>query len=111
MTLLEFAEKTSTVPLMDWQKEFFAKYQEAVERDKILICNPPRVGRVLTMDLIKQYQERSLKDMQIDVYCQGVNKKGIPCKRYLGRIEGKAKLLCPICKTVNIVDTKNVEVK
>lgn len=40
----------------------------------------------------------------LDIYCQGIKKKGIPCKRYLGKVEGKAELLCTICKTTNIVD-------
>lgn len=45
------------------------------------------------------------------VYCQGIKKIGIPCHRYLGKVEGKAELLCPICKTVNVVDDRKVAVR
>lgn len=51
------------------------------------------------------------KDKWIDVYCQGVKKIGIPCRRYLGKVEGKAELLCPICKTLNVVEGGKITVK
>lgn len=47
----------------------------------------------------------------INVYCQGIKKIGIPCRRYLGKVEGKAELLCPICKTVNVVEDGKITVK
>lgn len=48
----------------------------------------------------------------VDVYCKGIKKKiGIPCLRYLGKVEGKAELLCPICKTWNIVNNNTVTIK
>jgi phage FluMu protein Com len=47
-------------------------------------------------------------DLSIDVYCQGTKKKGMPCRRYLGKVEGKAELLCPICKTVNVVENGKI---
>jgi phage FluMu protein Com len=48
----------------------------------------------------------------IDIYCRGTKKKlGIPCRRYLGRVEGKAELLCPICKTLNVIDGAHIAVK
>lgn len=47
----------------------------------------------------------------IDIYCQGTKKIGIPCRRYLGKVEGKAELLCPICKTVNVVEDGKITVK
>jgi phage FluMu protein Com len=50
-------------------------------------------------------------DLSIDVYCQGTKKKGMPCRRYLGKVEGKAELLCPICKTVNVVENGKVTIK
>jgi phage FluMu protein Com len=46
-----------------------------------------------------------------EVYCHGTKKNGIPCKRYLGKVEGKAELLCPICKTVNVVENGKVDIK
>ncbi len=29
----------------------------------------------------------------MNVYCQGTKKNGQPCRRYLGKVEGKAELL------------------
>ncbi len=48
---------------------------------------------------------------QVTVYCQGIKKNGIPCKRYLGKVEGKAELLCPICKTLNVVENDKITIK
>lgn len=46
-----------------------------------------------------------------DIYCKGVKKKlGIPCRRYLGKADN-AELLCPICKTWNIIRNGIVTVK
>ena len=108
MTLLEFAEKTSPLPLTTFQKEFVQKYEEAVKNDKVLICYfPPRNGRTVIKDIINQYYGQPLTD----VYCQGTKKIGIPCHRYLGKVEGKAELLCPICKTWNVVEDGKITVK
>lgn len=52
------------------------------------------------IDRMKYRIEQPMKD----VYCQGTKKNGVPCKRYLGKVEGKAELLCPICKTLNLVE-------
>ncbi|MDU6263724.1 MAG: hypothetical protein E6600_04385 [Anaerocolumna aminovalerica] len=47
----------------------------------------------------------------VTVYCKGTKKNGIPCKRYLGKVSGKAELLCPICKTVNVVEDGEISIK
>lgn len=48
----------------------------------------------------------------IDIYCKGTKKKkGIPCRRYLGKVEGSAGLLCPICKTLNLIHNGIITVK
>jgi hypothetical protein len=48
----------------------------------------------------------------IDIYCKGMKKKiGIPCRRFLGRAEGKADFFCPLCKTWNIVRNGIITVK
>lgn len=108
MTLLEFAKKASPIPLTAFQKEFLQKYEEAVNEDKVLICSfPPRNGRTILKDIVNQYYGQP----PIDVYCHGTKKKGIPCKRYLGKVEGKAELLCPICKTVNVVENGKVNMQ
>lgn len=102
MTLLEFAEKSSPVPLMDWQKIFIVRYEEAKQSGKELIFYSGRVtGRKMTANIINQLYRNEMKD----VYCMGTKKNGIPCRRYLGKVEGRAELLCPICKTINIVSS------
>lgn len=108
MTLLEFAEKTSPIPLTAWQREFLVMYEQAVKEDKQLICIP---GRNIGRQMIKNITDEYYHPEAISVYCQGTNKKGIPCKRYLGKVKGKAELLCPICKTVNVVGDGKVKIK
>lgn len=45
MTLVEFAERTSPVPLSEWQKNFLAYCEQAQrENRQMFICIPPRVG-------------------------------------------------------------------
>ncbi len=101
MTLLEYAEKISPVPLMEWQKKLLQKYEDAKLEGKELIFYPGRVTRrKMTEGIIKQFYGTGMKV----VYCKGTKKNGIPCCRYLGKVEGKAELLCPICKTVNVVE-------
>jgi phage FluMu protein Com len=108
VTLLEFAELTSPVPLSEWQHTFFRMYEQAVKDGKELICIPGRCnGRKMVKDIVGEYYHPGA----VNVYCQGTKKIGIPCKRYLGKVEGKAELLCPICKTVNVVDGGKITVK
>lgn len=108
MTLLEFAEKTSPTPLTAWQREFLTKYEKAVKDGTRLTINMlPNVGRKTAVDTINQLH----CSKSTEVYCQGTKKIGIPCRRYLGKVEGKAELLCPICKTLNVVDGGKITVK
>lgn len=109
MTLLEFTEKTSSTPLTAWQREFLTMYEVAVKEGTRLTINMvPNVGRKTAVDTINQLH----CSKSTEVYCQGTKKKiGIPCRRYLGKVEGKAELLCPICKTVNVVENGKVAVK
>lgn len=123
MTLLEFAKKTSPTPLTAWQREFLTMYERAVKDDVQLICIPSRFkGRDMVVRIINEYYQEPLdcceplepyyiQTKPIEVYCQGTKKIGIPCRRYLGKVEGKAELLCPICKTVNVVEGGKVTVK
>jgi len=56
MTLLEFAEKTSPVPLNKWQRELFIKYEEALRDGKQLTVIPGRdIGRTIAVDIINKY--------------------------------------------------------
>lgn len=108
MTLLEFAEKTSQTPLTAWQREFLTMYEQAVKDGAGLTVNMvPNVGRKTAVDIINQLHGSK----STEVYCQGTKKIGIPCKRYLGKVEGKAELLCPICKTLNVVEDGKITVK
>lgn len=108
MTLLEFAEKTSPTPLTAWQRTFLTMYEQAVKDGTKLVCIPGRTDRrMMTKDIINQYYNSK----PTEVYCQGTKKIGIPCKRYLGKVQGKAELLCPICKTLNVVENGKITVK
>lgn len=51
------------------------------------------------------------RTIAINVYCQGTKKNGQPCRRYLGKVEGKAELLCPVCKTWNVVEDGKIMVR
>lgn len=56
MTLLEYAEKTSPIPLSACQREFLAMYEQAVKEDKELICFfPPRNGHGMVSNLINGF--------------------------------------------------------
>lgn len=60
VTLVEFAEKVSPVPLMNWQKQFLAAYEQAEKEGKRLVFIPTRcTGRNMLADIIGSYQELS----------------------------------------------------
>ena len=108
MTLLEFAEKTSPVPLTAWEKDFLQKHDGGSQEEKAIgITYLYRTGKQQLLDIINRFYEAKMTT----VYCQGTKKIGIPCRRYLGKVEGRAELLCPICKTVNVVENGKVTVK
>ncbi len=57
MTLVEFAEKVSPVPLTDWQKQFLAAYEQAQKENKHLVYVPPRInGRRMLMQIIDEFE-------------------------------------------------------
>lgn len=60
------------------------------------------------IDAIKEFGAKVSRP--ITVYCRGTKKNGTPCKRYLGKVEGKAELLCPICKAMNMVESGNITI-
>ncbi len=56
MTLLEYAEKISPLPLMGLQKEFLQKYEEAKKNGKKLIFIHGRnIGRTMIIDIINKH--------------------------------------------------------
>lgn len=59
MTLVEFAEKISPIPLTDWQKKFLSFYEQAEKEHKKIVCIMPRInGRKMIIDIIREYEKR-----------------------------------------------------
>lgn len=60
MNLVEFAENTSPIPLSDYQKKILKMYDEAQKEGKSLfVCYPPRAGRGIIINIIKQFREQN----------------------------------------------------
>ena len=58
MTLVEFAEKISPVPLNDWQKQFLSSYEKAQKEGKVIRCVLPRInGRRMLMQIIDEFEK------------------------------------------------------
>lgn len=57
MTLLEYAEAVSPVPLSDWQKRLFEEYEQAEKQNQLLfVCFPPRARRSMTLKIIEKWK-------------------------------------------------------
>lgn len=57
MNLVEFAEKTSPLPLTEWQKQVLMDWEQAKKEHKqLLVCMPPRTGRQMLMKIIEEYR-------------------------------------------------------
>ena len=58
MTLVEFAENISPIPLTDWKKQFLSAYEQAREGGKVIMCVPPRIGgRRMLMQIIDEFEK------------------------------------------------------
>jgi len=59
MTLVEFAEKTSPIPLSEWQKKFLTLYEQAKKENKqIVAVAAPRIGgRQMLKWIIREYEK------------------------------------------------------
>lgn len=58
MTLVEFAEKISLVPITDWQKQFLSAYEQAHKEGKVIMCVPPRIDRKrMLMQIIDDFEK------------------------------------------------------
>lgn len=67
MTLVEYAEKVSPIPLADWQKRFLAAYEQAEKEGKRLIFIPPRTSsRRMLIQIIEEFEKE-----QIMKFCFG----------------------------------------
>jgi hypothetical protein len=61
MTLLEFAEKTSPLPLMQWQRDFLPMVETAINENKILTYNFGRCnGRTMVKNIVNQFYGRKV---------------------------------------------------
>lgn len=57
MTLVEFAEKISPMPLTEWQKKFLTFYEQAKKEHKPIVLITPRInGRRMLMQIIEAYE-------------------------------------------------------
>lgn len=58
MSLLDFAECTSEIPLTNFQKNFLERFESARNNGEELIVNFPRMcGRKMILDIIRQYEK------------------------------------------------------
>ena len=94
MTLTEYAEKISPVPLTDCQKKFFETYKQAEkENGEFAIHFPQRTGRAMALQTINECKE-----------LQGLKEHRCPCGRLLGKFAGQAEIKCPKCGKVNTIE-------
>lgn len=55
--LVEFAERTSQVPLSEWQKQFLTAYEQVKKKNKRLMFVPTRIsGRRMLMQIIQEFE-------------------------------------------------------
>jgi len=91
MTLVEFAEKISPIPLADWQKQFLAAYEQAKKENKHLFYVPPRInGRQMMMQIIKEFEkEQAMKFCFGDIVVVEGNLIGVVVKSWITYSKGE----------------------
>ena len=58
MTLIEFAEKISPIPLSEWQKQLLATYEQAKKEQKPIVLVTPRIsGRRMLIQIIQEFEK------------------------------------------------------
>lgn len=58
MSLLDFAECTSEIPLTKFQKNFLERFESARKQNKIILTTFPRCcGRKMILDIIRQFEK------------------------------------------------------
>ena len=93
MTLVEFVEKISPIPLMDWQKQFLSAYEQAQKENKQLIVIPAmRSGKRMTYKIIDEWN-----------FGKELTEHRCSCGRLLGRFNGQAEVKCPKCGKMNMI--------
>lgn len=97
MTLTEFAERVSQIPLSDCQKKFLEMYEQAQKENKQLIVIPAmRSGKRMTYKIIDEWNiARELTEHRCS------------CGRLLGRFNGQAEVKCPKCGKMNVIGVEN----
>lgn len=99
MNLVDFAERTSPIPLSDQQKRFFELYEQAEkENEKLFVILGRNIGKTMALQTIDVWNKsRELQEYRCD------------CGRLLGRFNGQAEVKCPKCGKINVIgDVKNV---
>lgn len=96
MTLVEFAERVSQIPLSDSQKKLLEMYEQAQKENKQLIIIPcMRSGKRMICKIIDEWNiGRELTEHRCS------------CGRLLGRFNGQAEVKCPKCGKMNVIFSK-----
>ena len=95
MTLDEFAEKVSKIPLSDSQKKLLSAYEQA-ENKQLIIIPCMRSGRGMICKIIDEWNiGRELTEHRCS------------CGRLLGRFNGQAEVKCPKCGKMNVIGVEN----
>ncbi len=64
MTLLEFAEKTSPIPLMGYHKQLLTAYEQSKKENKQLVYIPPRIsGKRMLIQIIEEFEEEQRMEL------------------------------------------------
>lgn len=57
MNLVEYAEKESSAPLTEWQKQFLQAYEKACDVGQVYSAVPPRLnGKMMVQEIIRDYE-------------------------------------------------------
>lgn len=93
MTLVEFAEKISPIPLSDCQKQLLEAYEQAQKENKRLIVIPGmRTGKGMIIKIIDEWNiSREFEEHRCS------------CGRLLGKFNGQAEVKCPKCGKMNVI--------
>jgi len=85
MELVEYAEKTSSVPLTEWQKQFLQAYEKACDEGQVYIDVPPRIsGRMMVQEIIRDYERsHAMKFCFGDIVVVDGDKIGVVVKSWV----------------------------
>lgn len=99
MNLAEFADKTSPIPLSNWQKYLLSMYEQAQRENKQLLVIPARnVGKEMVLRIVDDWKNGV-----------GLAEYRCSCGRLLGRFNGQAEVKCPKCGKMNVIGVEGNE--